>query len=93
MEENNEVMEKKQKEPINISYKKLWHLIIDKNISKTQLREMAKLSPATMSKVVKEENITTEVISRICKALQCDVKDIMEYKEKDNNSEDNPEAE
>ena len=87
MEENKEVTEKKQKELINISYDKLWHLLIDKKISKTQLREMAKLSPATMSKVAKEENITTEVISRICKALQCDVKDIMEYKEKGEEAE------
>lgn len=93
MEEQKEIVEKKQKEPINISYDKLWHLLIDKKISRTQLREMAKLSPATMSKVAKEENITTEVISRICKALQCDVKDIMEYKEKDNNSESKTEAE
>lgn len=72
--------ENKVKEPINISYNKLWKLLIDKGYTKTQLRELAKLSPATMSKIAKEENITTEVISKICKALQCDVKDIMEYK-------------
>ena len=48
---------------------------------------MTKISPATMSKIVKEENITTEVISKICKALQCDVKDIMEYKEKGEEAE------
>ena len=80
MEENNEVMEKKLKEPINISYKKLWKLLIDKDMKVTQLGECAGISTATLSKLKKEENITTETISKICKALNCDVKDIMQYK-------------
>lgn len=82
MEENKEI-----KEPININYDKLWVLLAQRKLNKTQLREMTKISPATMSKIVKEENITTEVISKICKALQCDVKDIMEYKEKGEEAE------
>lgn len=72
--------ENKTKEPINISYKKLWKLLIDKDMKVTKLGEVAGISTATLSKLKKEENITTETISKICKALQCDVKDIMEYK-------------
>ena len=92
MEENNEVMERKQKEPINISYKKLWHLLVEKDLKITQLGELAGISTATLSKLKKEENITTETISKICKALNCDVKDIMQYKGAIP-KEDNPEAE
>lgn len=92
MEENNETMEKKQKEPIDISYKKLWKLLIDKNLKVTQLGKLAGISTATLSKLNKEENITTETISKICKALNCDVKDIMQYKGAIP-KEDNPEAE
>ena len=73
-------------EPINISYKKLWKLLIDKGYTKTQLGQLAGISTATLSKLTKEENITTETISKICKVLQCDVKDIMEYEDKSNNS-------
>lgn len=82
-----ETLEKKAKEPINISYKKLWKLLIDKDLKVTQLGEIAGISTATLSKLKKEENITTETISKICKALQCDVKDIMEYKEKGTEAE------
>lgn len=61
-----------------VSYKKLWHLLIDKNLKKTELREMSGISPATMSKLTKGENITTDVLLRICKTLNCDISDIME---------------
>lgn len=77
----------KIKEPINISYNKLWKLLIDKKYTKTQLGELAGISTATLSKIVKEENITTETISKICKALGCNVQDIMEYEEKKESEE------
>lgn len=62
-----------------ISYNKLWKLLIDKNLTKKQLSEAASLSSSTMSKLKKGENLTTDVLCRICKTLECDFKDIMEY--------------
>jgi DNA-binding Xre family transcriptional regulator len=61
-----------------VSYKKLWHLLIDKNLKKTELSKMCGLSPATMARLSKGENITTDVLLRICKVLNCDISDIME---------------
>ena len=61
-----------------VSYKKLWHLLIDRNLKKTELREMSGISPATMAKLTKGENVTTDILIRICKALNCDISDIME---------------
>jgi DNA-binding Xre family transcriptional regulator len=61
-----------------VSYKKLWKLLIDKDMKKKDLRLAANLSPSLMSKLGRNENITTGVLARICKALNCDVGDIME---------------
>lgn len=61
-----------------ISYKKLWKLLIDKNMNKQQLREASGISSASIAKLGKGENITTEVLLRICSALHCDIADIME---------------
>ena len=52
--------------------------MIDKDLKKKDLRESANLSPTLMSKLGRNENMTTDVLARICKALQCDVGDIME---------------
>jgi DNA-binding Xre family transcriptional regulator len=60
------------------SYKKLWKLLIDRDLLKGDLREMAKLSPSTMAKLGKGENVNTDVLLRICAALRCDIADIME---------------
>lgn len=62
-----------------ISYNKLWKLLIDKNMTKKQLADAADLSSSTMSKLKKGQNITTDVLCRICKVLDCDFKGIMEY--------------
>ena len=61
-----------------VSYKKLWKLLIDKDMKKKDLREAAKLSPSLVAKLGRNENMTTDVLARICKALNCDVGDIME---------------
>jgi DNA-binding Xre family transcriptional regulator len=61
-----------------VSYKKLWHLLIDKDLKKTELREMSGISPATMAKLTKGENVTTDILLRICKTLNCGISDIME---------------
>ena len=61
-----------------VSYKKLWKLLIDRDMMKKDLRIAANLSPTLMSKLGRNENMTTDVLVRICTALQCDVGDIME---------------
>lgn len=59
-------------------YKKLWKLLIDKDMKKKDLREKANLSSAIIAKLGKNENVTVDVLVRICSALECDIEDIME---------------
>jgi len=61
-----------------VSYKKLWKLLIDKDIKKKDLIERAKISPATVTKMGKNGHVTTEVLLKICTALDCRIEDIME---------------
>jgi DNA-binding Xre family transcriptional regulator len=61
-----------------VSYKKLWKLLIDKDIKKKDLSSMAGISPATITKMGKGGHVTTEVLLRICTALDCQIDDIME---------------
>ena len=68
-----------------ISYKKLWKLLIDRDLKKKDLREMAGISPSTIAKLGRNENINTEVIIKICKALKCDICDMMEIKDNEEN--------
>lgn len=60
-----------------ISYKPLWKLLIDRNMTKQDLRKATGLSAATIAKMGKDGNITTDVLLRICSALGCDIQDIM----------------
>ena len=61
-----------------VSYKKLWKVLIDKDMNKTDLRTKASLSTGTLAKLGKNENVSTDVLVRICRALNCDIGDIME---------------
>ncbi|HIU62630.1 MAG TPA: helix-turn-helix transcriptional regulator [Candidatus Caccalectryoclostridium excrementigallinarum] len=61
-----------------ISYKKLWKLLIDKDMRKEDLRLKAGISTNTMAKLGKNENVNTEMLVKICTALNCDIADIME---------------
>lgn len=61
-----------------VSYKKLWKLLIDKDMKKKDLRAATGISSASMAKLAKNENVTTDVLVRICNALGCDLADIME---------------
>ena len=61
-----------------VSYKKLWKLLIDKDIKKKDLSSMAGISPATITKMGKGGHVTTEVLLKICTALNCQVEDVME---------------
>ena len=68
-----------------VSYKKLWKLLIDKDMKKKDLAEKAGISTYTINKLNRGDNVTTDVLVRICKALDCDVGDIMEVIPDDNN--------
>ena len=61
-----------------VSYKKLWKLLIDKDIKKKDLSAKAGVSPATITKMGKGGHVTTEVLAKICGALNCTVDEIME---------------
>lgn len=65
---------------IMISYNKLWKLLIDKNLNKKRLMELTGISSSSMAKITKGKNVTTDVLVKICKALNCDFADIMEYR-------------
>ena len=66
---------------MSIYYKKLWKLLIDRDMKKKDLQRVAGISAASITKLGKNENISTEIIKKICVALQCDVSDIMEMVE------------
>ena len=63
---------------MKVSYKKLWKLLIDLDMKKKDLCALAGISPASVTKMGKGGHVTTEILSRICTALNCQVKDIME---------------
>lgn len=65
-----------------VSYKKLWKLLIDKNMNKKELIAKAGISTSSMAKLTKGANLTTDVLCKICKTLNCDFGDIMEYIQK-----------
>lgn len=64
------------------SYKKLWKMLIDRDMKKQDLCAKAGISSATLTKLVKGESITTESLLKICVALECDTSDIMEIAER-----------
>lgn len=63
-----------------ISYNKLWKLLIDKNMKKKDLQRLSGVSSATITKLGRNENVNTEILQKICTALECDICDIMEMK-------------
>ena len=62
-----------------VSYKKLWKLLIDKDMKKKELEQQAKESHYTVSKMYRGENVTIDILERICKALDCSLDDIVEF--------------
>lgn len=66
-----------------LSYNKLWKLLIDKKIKKGELHYLTGLSRSTITKLTKGENVNTDVLERICKALNCKIEDIVEVVEED----------
>lgn len=63
---------------MHISYNKLWKLLIDKNMSKMELKDAAGISAASIAKLGKGSNITTDILLKICETLNCRIEDIME---------------
>ena len=62
-----------------ISYNKLWKLLVDKKMSKADLRKAAGIAPNTMTRLRRDEEVTLTVLSKICKTLDVDIGDIMEF--------------
>ena len=64
-----------------VSYKKLWKLLIDKNMKKEDLRLSAGLTSTAIAKLGRNEDVSTKILLKICKALDCDLADIVEIVE------------
>ena len=62
-----------------VSYKKLWKLLIDKDMKKKELEQQAKVSHYAVSKMYRGENVTIDILERICKTLDCSLDDIVEF--------------
>ena len=63
---------------MRITYNRLWKLLIDKGMNRQDLRRITYISPASIAKLGKGENITTDILLKICVALDCNIEDIME---------------
>ena len=63
---------------MSVSYNKLWKLLIDYKMKKSDLGKAAKMSPNTIAKLGKDEAVSLEVLVRICEVLNCDIGDIVE---------------
>ena len=64
---------------MDISYKKLWKLLIDRDMKKKDLEKAAGISNYVISKMTRNENVTVETVGKICKALNCTPNDVMEF--------------
>lgn len=62
-----------------VSYKKLWKILIDKDMKKKDLAKLARVSTYTITKMSKGESVTTDTLGKICKVLDVNVEDIMEF--------------
>ena len=64
---------------MSVCYNKLWKLLIDKKMNKTDLRIAAGITTTALAKLGRDENVNTEILAKICKVLECGVDDIMEF--------------
>lgn len=78
-----------------VSYKRLWKLLIDRDMNKQDLQVLAKISPSSVAKLSKHQNVSMDVLLKICSALRVNAEDIIEFvpekaenKDKENNSDD-----
>lgn len=79
----NRAKSRKGKVSMAVSYKKLWHLLIDKDMKKKDLQKAANLTSHVMRKLSHDEAITTDTLAKICRCLECKVDDIMDVIELD----------
>ena len=63
------------------NYKRLWHILLDRDMKKKELAQISGVSTYTINKLNKNENVTVEVLGKICRALNCTLDDIMEFEE------------
>ena len=61
-----------------VTYKKLWHMLLDRNMKKKDLQRAANLTNYAMNKLSRNETVTTDVLAKVCRSLNCTVDDIME---------------
>ena len=61
-----------------VSYKRLWKLLIDKEINKTTLAQMSGISGSSVTRLAKNETVNLEILIKVCNALDCEIEDIME---------------
>ena len=64
---------------LTVSYNKLWKLLVDKKMSKADLRRAAEISPNTMTKLRRDEEVSMSVLKRICEYLECNIGDICDF--------------
>lgn len=64
---------------MTVSYKKLWHILLDKNMDRKDLEKLAGVSHYTMTQMGKDKDVNSEALRKICVALDCKIDDIMEY--------------
>ena len=63
---------------MRVSYKKVWKLLIDKDLKKTQLKDIAHISQSTLSRLNRNEYVSLEVLVKLCVALDCEISDLVE---------------
>ena len=63
---------------MRISYRKLWKMLIDREMKKKDLAELAEISTTSIAKLGRNENVNTDILLKICRALKCDISEIME---------------
>lgn len=61
------------------SYNKLWKLLIDKHLNKVELRDAIGITPSTLAKLSKDQNVSMDVLGKICEELKCNIGDIVDY--------------
>lgn len=71
---------------MRISYNRLWKLLIDQGMNRQDLRRVTDISPTSIAKLGKGENVTTDILLKICVALDCNLEDIMESVKDDGNA-------
>lgn len=78
MNKHNDVFYKNTEKKMKVNYNKLWKMLIDQKMNKTELRKKAGISTTTLAKMGKNELVSMEIILRICNVLECEIEDVIE---------------